>query len=95
MNDERIELRESGNWLHVFQFEDMWQVFLNSTDVDEIYVGGGATRDEAIAAAVATFEEAVEQLNGRPSPEAAAKAWEMFDKLTTEDTEENYGSKEN
>jgi hypothetical protein len=62
MDNERIQLRESGNWLHVLKYEDSWQVFLNSTDVDEIYLGGGPTRDAAVAEAVETLEEAIGKL---------------------------------
>src|SRR6185295_1690938 len=78
MNDERIDL-DSGPQLHIRQDAEEeggvgeWFVWMNSMDDgDGICFGSGDTRAEAVAEAVWTLEDALEQLKGKPNEEEVA-----------------------
>jgi len=55
--------------VHVFQMSGEWQVWINTSDADftGLCLAAAATRDEAVAAAVATLEEAHDFLQGPPA----------------------------
>lgn len=70
LNSERIEL--GGHALHIFQDamdEGSWLVWLNTeaSDFDGLVLGVGATRDEAVAAAVNAVEMIEAALQGPPA----------------------------
>lgn len=64
---EHLEL--DGHVLHIAQDGDgSHEVWLNTevADFDGIHIGGGPTRDAAVANAVATLEAAIEKLQEPP-----------------------------